>query len=166
MASRRHRQRGSSSSSTLKRLVGLLGLITLTWSGATAATSIDPMAKAEARMQSALRMDGMPGGVVLNKTLTIIGYDFYQYFAKAWRTRENTDHYSLVVVERPNAMRGSEVWIEHRNRRIFTTRVSPRRSAVRDVSERAVELVYQAVVDAEMQQALFPDPDLAKEELQ
>ena len=117
-------------------------------------------------MESAVRMDGMPGGVVLNKTLTIIGYDFYQYFSKAWRTRDNVDHYSLVVVERPNAMRGSEVWIEHRNKRIFTTRVSPRRSAIREVSERAVALVYQAVVDAEMQQALYLDPDLAKEELQ
>src|SRR5690606_3305526 len=82
-----------------KQMAGVFGSITLLASGASLASSIDPMASAESRMQSALRMDGMPGGVVLNKTLTIIGYDFYQYFAKAWRTRENTDHYSLVVVE-------------------------------------------------------------------
>ena|SRR5690606_34495006 len=149
-----------------KKCCGLIGCMVLLFGNAAEASGIDPMAAAEGRMGAALRMDGMPGGVVLNKTLTIIGYDFYQYFSKSWRTRDNTDHYSLVVVERPNAMRGSEVWVEFRNKRVFTTRISPRRSAIRARSERAVELVYQAVVDTEMQQALYRDPDLAREELQ
>jgi len=127
---------------------------------------LDPLKAAEPDFPQAMNYDGVPGGVVLNRTMTIVGHDFYQYFATTWRTRNNTERYSITIVERPTAIRGSEIWVEYRNKRVFRTFVSPRRSAIRDISRRAVGLVYNAIVEKELQQLLYHDHDLAKEELQ
>lgn len=111
-------------------------------------------------------LDGLPGGVILNRTITIVGHDFYQYFSTGWRTRDNNERYSISIVERPTAIRGSEIWIEYRNKRVFRTFLSPARSAVKAISQRAVGIVYNTIVDMELQQLLFEDHDLAREELQ
>ncbi|MCI2808563.1 CsgE family curli-type amyloid fiber assembly protein [Eoetvoesiella caeni] len=105
-------------------------------------------------------------GVVLNRTITVVGFDFYQYFASAWRTREKSEQYSISIVERPTAIRGSEIWVQYRNRRIFRTFLSPTRSAVKAISQKAVGIVYKSVIDLDMQQLLYKDHDLASEELQ
>ena len=111
-------------------------------------------------------LDSLAGGVVLNRTMTIVGHDFYKYFTAAWRGRENTERYSIAIVERPTAIRGSEIWVEYRNKRIFRMFLSPRRSAVRNISQQAVGVVYQNIVEKDLQQLLYQDSDLAKEELQ
>ncbi len=112
------------------------------------------------------RLDGQLHGFVLNRTITVVGFDFYQYFSAEWRAREKSDQYSIAIIERPTAIRGSEIWVEYRNQRVFRTFLSSTRSRVRDISERAVGIVYDAVVDMDLQQLLYQDQDLAKEELQ
>ena len=111
-------------------------------------------------------LDGQLGGVVLNRTITIVGHDFYQYFTAAWRTRENNERYSIAIIERPTAIRGSEIWVEYRNKRIFRLFLSPRRSAIKNISQRAVGIVYETIVERDLEQLLYQDQDLAKEELQ
>lgn len=111
-------------------------------------------------------LDGLAGGVVLNRTITIVGHDFYQYFTAAWRYRENNERYSIAIIERPTAVRGSEIWVEYRNKRIFRVFLSPRRSAIKNISQQAVGVVYESVVERDLQQLLYQDHDLAKEELQ
>ena len=111
-------------------------------------------------------LDSLAGGVVLNRTITIVGHDFYKYFTASWRARENNERYSIAIIERPTAARGSEVWVEYRNKRIFRTFLSPRRSAVKNISQQAVGIVYENIVEKDMQQLLYKDHDLAKEELQ
>ena len=111
-------------------------------------------------------LDSLAGGVVLNRTITVVGHDFYKYFTAGWRARDNNERYSIAIVERPTAIRGSEVWVEYRNKRVFRIFLSPRRSAVRKVSEQAVGMVYETIVERDLQQLLYQDYDLAKEELQ
>lgn len=111
-------------------------------------------------------LDGLAGGVVLNRTITIVGHDFYQYFTTAWRSRENNERYSIAIIERPTAVRGSEIWVEYRNKRTFRIFLSPRRSAIKDISQQAVGIVYESIVERDLQQLLYQDHDLAKEELQ
>lgn len=148
----------------LKRSAAILlaGVVT----SSQAQTMVDPLPTPVPGSLQGRSLDGLPGGVVLNRTITIIGHDFYQYFSTAWRAHENNERYSISIIERPTAIRGSEIWVEYRNRRVFRTFLSPARSAVKDISQRAAGIVYNAVVDMDLQQLLYQDHDLAREELQ
>jgi curli production assembly/transport component CsgE len=103
-------------------------------------------------------------GVVMNQTITVVGQDFYQNFMTAWRDKELSERYSLSIHERPSARSGSQVWIEFAQRRVFQANLPPSRSAVKAMSEQAVEIAYQNIVDAEVQRLVFKDDDLAADE--
>jgi len=131
-----------------------------------AQTTSDPLPTPVPGSLQGQRLDGQLHGFVLNRTITVVGFDFYQYFSAEWRARERNEQYTITIIERPTAIRGSEIWVEYQNRRIYRTFLSATRSRVRDISERAVSIVYDAVVDMDLQQLLYQDLDLAKEELQ
>jgi curli production assembly/transport component CsgE len=105
------------------------------------------------------------GGVVTNQTVTVAGQDFYQYFVTAWRDKESSDHYSLAIKERPSARFGSEVSIEFAQRRIYRTYLPPARASIKPISEEAAESAYRSVVEADLQNRLIQDPDLAPDEI-
>lgn len=105
------------------------------------------------------------GGLVANQTVTIIGAAFYQYFVSAWRDKDVGDAYALAIHERPSARLGSRIWIQFGQRRVFQTFLPPARASIRPIAEQAVEMVYQAAVDADVQKMLFRDPDLGPDEM-
>jgi len=104
-------------------------------------------------------------GVVINRTVTVMGKDFYQYFAANWRDKEMSERYSISIHEKPSAIRGSEMWVQFGQRKVFHTFMSPARSAVKETSAQAAEIAYKNVVELEVQRLLFQDKDLAQEEL-
>lgn len=104
-------------------------------------------------------------GVVINRTVTVLGNDFYQYFATAWREKDIDNKYSISIYERPSARWGSEIWINFGQNRVFHTFLSPARQAARAVSEQAAEIAYKNIMDSEVQRVLFQSQDLGKEEL-
>lgn len=105
------------------------------------------------------------GGLVTNQTMTVAGYEFYRYFAAAWREKDTGERYSLSIHERPSARYGTKVWVEFRNRRIFQASLPTSRSAIRSISEQAAGISYETIVDMDVHQALFRNPDLAMDEL-
>jgi curli production assembly/transport component CsgE len=105
------------------------------------------------------------GGIVVNRTVTVLGNDFYQYFATAWRELDGDTKYAISVHERPSARWGSEIWVQFRQNRVFHTFLSPARQAARAVSERAAEIAYKNITDSEVERLLFQSEDLGKEEL-
>lgn len=104
-------------------------------------------------------------GIVVNRTITVLGWDFFHYFAASWRESPASEHYSVSIHERPTAIRGSEIWIEYNHQRVFQTYLSPARSAVKDVSAAAVQIVYQNVEAIDINRLLVHDKDLGSEEL-
>lgn len=104
-------------------------------------------------------------GVVLNQTITLVGQDFYQYFVAAWRDKPLSERYVLSVHERPSARLGSQIWVEYANRRVFQTFLPPARVRAKDAGLDAVEVAYQNIVDADVINLLFRDPDLGPDEL-
>lgn len=105
------------------------------------------------------------GGLVANQTMTVAGYEFYRHFVAAWRDKEGSERYTLSVHEQPSARFGSRIWIELSHRRIFQTNLPPTRSTLQPMSEYAAELAYNTAMEAEVEHALFRDPDLAADEL-
>lgn len=104
-------------------------------------------------------------GVVTSQSITVAGHEFCQYFIAAWRDKEGAGNYTLAIRERPSARRGSEVWVEFAQRRVFEARLPPGRSAIKAMSEEAAESTLQAVLETDAQRKLFIDADLAPDEL-
>ncbi|WP_233574985.1 curli production assembly/transport protein CsgE [Pusillimonas sp. NJUB218] len=119
----------------------------------------------DADRESRKRLEDPLTGIVINRTITVLGKDFYNYFVTAWRHLDGDNKYTITIFERPSARWGSEIWIEFRRTRMFHTFLSPARQAAREASEQAADLVYQNIMENEVRRALFKSPDLGEEEL-
>ncbi len=104
------------------------------------------------------------GGVVVGQTVTVAGQDFYQYFVTQWRDRPSNEKCSITVCERPSARLGNLVWIEYERVTLFQTILPFSRSQIRPVSEQAVDIAWQRLMEIEIERKLFNDADLAKDE--
>ena len=105
------------------------------------------------------------GGVVTNQTVTVAGQDFFQHFVAAWRERDLSERFSLSIHERPSARWGSQIWIEFAQRRIFQAALPSGRGAARSLADRAIEVAYQTIGDAEVERLLFRDADIGPDEM-
>lgn len=104
-------------------------------------------------------------GIVINRTITVLGKDFYHYFVTAWRNKDGDNRYTITIYERPSARWGSEIWIDYQRNQMFHTFLSPARQAARKVSEEAVDIVHRNIIENEIRRALFQSEDLGPEEL-
>jgi curli production assembly/transport component CsgE len=105
------------------------------------------------------------GGVVVNRTVTVLGQDFYQNFTAIWRQKDISNKFSISIHERPSARFGSEIWVLFREKRMFHTFLPPARAATKRVSAQAVELVYKNIADSEVERIMVKSPDLGPEEM-
>lgn len=105
------------------------------------------------------------GGVIVNRTVTVQGQDFYRYFAQWWRQKDEENKYSISIHERPSARWGSEIWVQYRRDRVFHTFLPPARSQTKEISKQAVDIVYENITRNELQRALFQSEDLGPEEI-
>jgi len=145
-------------------MLGAMGLLLCAAShAAPPATSTTPAAAAPALTLPASR-DPL-SGIVINRTVTVLGRDFYQFFAAAWRDQPDGTRYTVSVHERPTAQRGSEMWVQYGQRRVFHAYLSPQRSAARPASRRAAAIALKNVIDIDVARLLFRDTDLGAEEL-
>lgn len=105
------------------------------------------------------------GGLVTNQTITVAGQDFYQHFVAAWQELAVSERFAISIHERPSARWGSQVWIEFSQRRILQFALPAGRSGIRAISEQAVAVVQQRIIDAEVERALFRNADLGADEI-
>ncbi len=105
------------------------------------------------------------GGVVVNRTVTVLGKDFYRYFASYWREHKEASKYTISIYERPTARFGSEVWVLYRQQRMFHIFLPPARQATREISQIAVQHVIENISQRELERMTTRNPDLGPEEL-
>src|SRR5690606_27285038 len=104
-------------------------------------------------------------GVVVNRTVTVQGHDFYRYFSAWWRDMDTDGNYSISIHERPSARWGSEVWVQFRRERVFHMFLPPARSRTKEISRQAVEIAWDNITRNELQRAIFQSEDLGPEEM-
>lgn len=104
-------------------------------------------------------------GLVVNRTVTVQGHEFYRYFSMWWRQHPNASHYSISIYERPSARWGSEVWVTHHNARIFHMFLPPARSRTKEISREAAAYSLQRIEESELEKALYQNIDLGPEEM-
>lgn len=104
-------------------------------------------------------------GIVTDQTITTAGHDFYQYFTALWHDKPLSDRFALAVRERPSARQGNRILIDYANRTVFEAVLPGARGNIPAIGERAVEIAYNAVSDADVKRLLFRDADLGADEL-
>ncbi|RTZ39252.1 hypothetical protein EKL30_18240 [Candidimonas sp. SYP-B2681] len=104
-------------------------------------------------------------GVVVNRTITVLGKDFYQHFTSRWREKDVGSQFTISIHERPSARFGSEIWVQFRQKRMFHTFLPPARAATKKISAMAVETVYQNINNSEVERIMVKSPDLGPEEM-
>lgn len=105
------------------------------------------------------------GGVVANQTVTVAGYDFYQYFVAAWRDRELSERFAISIHERPSARWGSQIWIQYAQKRVFQASLPSGRAGIKALSEQAVEIAFEKVAEVEVERLLTRNSDMGPDEI-
>jgi|GEM_PF-534619 curli production assembly/transport component CsgE len=104
-------------------------------------------------------------GVLVDRTITMIGKTFYRQFSQLSMESTILSNANLSIHERPSARWGSQVWVSEGNKIIFEATLSPRLSDVDQYAEAAVEQVEQLIIQRKVMDALQQNEDLADEEL-
>lgn len=146
---------------TIKKLSALIFLVVTPFAYSK---SVPPAADSQSLDRGSLSDEPL-AGVVINRTVTVLGWDFYQNFAAIWRAKFADSRYTVSVHERPTAQFGSEMWVEYKQKRMFHAFLAPARSATKPVAAAAVDMVYKNIIDSNVQSLLFTDVDLAPEEM-
>lgn len=104
-------------------------------------------------------------GIIINRTITVLGWNFYRFFTDIWQSLYPDSDSSLTIVERPTAQFGSEIWIDYRDITVFHTFLPPARTQLRDISKEAVAIAHDNVQTINIEREHLQDDDLGPEEL-
>ncbi|GAA5176757.1 MULTISPECIES: CsgE family curli-type amyloid fiber assembly protein [Halomonadaceae] len=103
-------------------------------------------------------------GVLVDRTLTVMGQNFYRAFSQIGMARPIIRGATLTIHERPDARWGIQLWITEGSRMYFRTQLSPRLSDANDIARQAIDIVEKAILKRRLSAALNPSIDLGKEE--
>lgn len=109
-------------------------------------------------------------GLLINQTQTTAGRVFFTEFSGIWAVVAPNASGDVVVHERPSLRNGSQVTVKYAGRVVFQGFIGVNPERVRQVAQEVARGLagqvgyYQSDVMRAMQQ-LFPDPDMAPDEL-
>ncbi|MGL4639618.1 MAG: CsgE family curli-type amyloid fiber assembly protein [Shewanella sp.] len=129
--------------------------------------SLKPLTEAKSIDDTDEYEKSVEGGLILNRTMTRLGYNFYREFVSSYRDIGGlNDHSGLTVVEQATARDGSKISILHSRKPVLMTVVSP---VSRNIEAQAVAAAKR--IDQQLRQLKnqnqwlgFENPDLAPEE--
>lgn len=104
-------------------------------------------------------------GLVMDRTITFFGRDFYARFMDAWREQPEHERLDLAIIERPDPRFGSEVTIEAERKVQYRAFLSPTRARTRALAESAAAMLAQRLALTPAQRRAAEGPDLAPDEL-
>lgn len=103
-------------------------------------------------------------GVLVDRTLTVIGKNFYRTFSQIAMEHPIIAGATLAIHERPDARWGVQLWITEGPRMYFRTQLSPRLGDAEDIARQAIDIVEKAILEQRLSAAMNPSIDLGKEE--
>ncbi len=103
-------------------------------------------------------------GVLVDRTLTVIGQNFYRSFSQIAMESPIIHGATLTIHERPDARWGIQLWITEGPRMYFRTQLSPRLGDAEEIARQAVDMVEKAILKQRLSAAMNPSIDLGKEE--
>lgn len=104
-------------------------------------------------------------GIILNRTMTIIGQQFYDEFNTFWRLSYPNNQLTFAIYERPTARFGSEVWVEYRGRQVIRLFLSPSRAQIAERAKAVAQAANEKLSQLRLTELLSADEDLARDEI-
>lgn len=86
-------------------------------------------------------------GIVLDRTITRFGKDFFFYYSGYWRDIPDTEGLTVVIHEQVFPQAGTRLWVELEQETIFQTYFGRRHTDVRKVAEQAILISLDKVVE-------------------
>ncbi|RUO33618.1 curli production assembly/transport protein CsgE [Aliidiomarina soli] len=86
-------------------------------------------------------------GLVLDRTITRFGKDFFFYYTSYWRDIPDTEGLTVVIHEQVYPQAGTRLWVEIEQETIFQTYFGRRHSDVKKVAEQAILISLDRVAD-------------------
>ncbi len=105
------------------------------------------------------------GGMLLNKTITWFGQDFFNYFAREWRNQPFVVRQELVIEEIPSARRGTQVVIRYKDKIVFQSSIAATRNQSRANGSQAVSIVLSRVQSIDLSGNRVQFQDLSLDEI-
>jgi curli production assembly/transport component CsgE len=85
-------------------------------------------------------------GLIIDRTLTRLGKDFYFSFSIKMNSKHNDLDVNLTVKERPTALSGSIIGVYHFDKVIYRGALSPGQRQAEEKAEQAIEAVDRYIV--------------------
>ncbi|TWI77226.1 curli production assembly/transport component CsgE [Desulfobotulus alkaliphilus] len=98
--------------------------------------------------------------LIIQKTMTPRGHEFYRLFSSRWNQSLGTDLGWLLVQERASARWGSQIFIHINDRPIYRLQLSPRNQALTEDADKAVQAVQMILLRMQMEESSGNSPDL------
>lgn len=119
---------------------------------------VRPATKEEIAAEEGL-MDEITG-LIIEQTMTKIGYEFYEYFSLLWEAPLTTGirDYNIIINERASPLWGSWIWIDVNGTTIWNQVLRPRSAEVEEAAKGAIETTKQYLANYEQYQ--FQSEDL------
>ncbi|MFL0803120.1 MAG: curli production assembly/transport protein CsgE [Agarilytica sp.] len=103
-------------------------------------------------------------GILVNKTITWFGQDFFNHFAQEWRNQFYKGE-GVVVEERPSARQGTLVIIRYKGSIVYQASIAGTRSNSRERGAQAVSFVLSRVQNIDLAASGYGERDLAPDEI-
>jgi hypothetical protein len=84
-------------------------------------------------------------GLIIEQTMTRIGYDFYEYFFLLWEQPQvaQISDYNIYINERASPLWGSWVWVSVNDTVVWQNLLKPRAAEVEDAAKQAIAATKQ-----------------------
>ncbi|ASG66765.1 curli production assembly protein CsgE [Idiomarina piscisalsi] len=98
------------------------------------------------------------GGMVLDRTISLFGKDFFFYYTSYWRDIPSTNGITVVVNERVYPQAGTYLWVEMEQKKVFETYFGRRQNDVKKLAEQAILISINEVARIKAD-SVFDSPD-------
>jgi hypothetical protein len=105
------------------------------------------------------------GGLVVNQTISPNGYEFFRIFSEVWRTRPDSENYTISIQEMPSKRHGNSVAIFFKQVRVFSGYIPIKYAAIRPLCEQAVDTVLANLITLMLENSPRESPDIAKDDI-
>ncbi|WP_299826367.1 CsgE family curli-type amyloid fiber assembly protein [uncultured Pontibacter sp.] len=102
-------------------------------------------------------------GLVVDETITKVGRDFYDIFLMQWEAPPMAKNFTVLIKEQPARGNSSIVSITVNEQKIFEEALQPRYDLIEEVATYMVAVVYDYLLQDQLNQQLEAEGKRAKE---
>jgi len=99
-------------------------------------------------------------GLIIDRTKTKLGHDFYQLFYSHWEAPYGISGYDIIISEKPMPGRGSLVQVKVKGTLIFNRRLTPRYAEIEKTADLAVQVTLNYLYNYENYQRQLSGEDM------